>query len=155
MSAAMAYWLLKSEPSTYSIDHLKENQVDHWDGVRNYQARNNLQAMRVGELAFFYHSSAEPPGIAGVCRIVREAYPDHTQFDPESTYHDPKATVEKPRWFMPDVGFVRKFDRLIPLSELRQTPGLENMDLLNRSRLSVQKVSDEEWEIINAIAEGR
>jgi predicted RNA-binding protein with PUA-like domain len=154
MSAAMAYWLLKSEPSTFSIDDLEGNEIDHWEGVRNYTARNNLRAMRKGELAFFYHSSTEPPGIAGICRVVREAYPDHTQFDSESKYYDPKATPEKPRWFMPDVGFVRKFDRFIPLSELRETPGLETMELLNRSRLSVQKVSDEEWEIINAIAEG-
>lgn len=150
----MAYWLMKSEPDTYSIDDLERETVACWEGVRNFQARNNLRAMAVGDLAFFYHSNANPPGIAGVCRIVREAYPDDTQFDPASKYHDPKSSPEKPRWYMPDVEFVQKFPRLIPLPELRETPGLEQMDLLNRSRLSVQKVTPEEWKIITAIAEG-
>ncbi|MGZ4144770.1 MAG: EVE domain-containing protein [Actinomycetota bacterium] len=151
----MAHWLLKTEPTTFSIDHLAEKKVEHWDGVRNFQARNNLRAMKVGEQAFFYHSSTETPGIAGVCEVVREAYPDHSQFDPNSKYFDPRSTPEKPRWWMPDVGFVRKFERLVPLSELRTVPGLENMVLLNRSRLSVQPVTDGEWEIILQLAEGR
>ncbi|MGZ4212927.1 MAG: EVE domain-containing protein [Actinomycetota bacterium] len=151
----MAHWLLKTEPTTFSIDHLAEKKVEHWDGVRNFQARNNLRAMKVGEQAFFCHSSTETPGIAGVCEVVREAYPDHSQFDPNSKYFDPRSTPEKPRWWMPDVGFVRKFERLVPLSELRTVPGLENMVLLNRSRLSVQPVTDGEWEIILQLAEGR
>ncbi|MGZ4105194.1 MAG: EVE domain-containing protein [Actinomycetota bacterium] len=151
----MAHWLLKTEPTTFSIDHLAEKEVEHWDGVRNFQARNNLRAMKVGEQAFFYHSSTETPGIAGVCEVVREAYPDHSQFDPNSKYFDPRSTPEKPRWWMPDVGFVRKFERLVPLAELRTVPGLENMVLLNRSRLSVQPVTDGEWEIILQLAEGR
>jgi predicted RNA-binding protein with PUA-like domain len=148
----MAYWLLKSEPSTFGIDDLARKKVEHWDGVRNYVARNHLRAMKLGERAFFYHSSAEPPGIAGICRVVREAYPDHTQFDPSSKYFDPKATPEKPRWFMPDVEFERKFERLISLPELRQTPGLQDMVLLNSMRLSVQPVTEDEWKIINALA---
>lgn len=149
----MSFWLLKSEPDAYSIDDLAAQQVGHWDGVRNFQARNNLKAMAAGDLAFFYHSSTTPPGVAGVCRVVKEAYPDHTQFDPASKYFDPKATPEKPRWYMPDVEFVEKFPRLITLAELRETPGLEEMELLRRSRLSVQRVTDEEWKIISAIAE--
>lgn len=151
----MAHWLLKSEPVTYSIDDLAREGVASWDGVRNFQARNNLRAMKAGEKAFFYHSNAEPPGIAGVCEIVKEAYPDHTAFDPKSKYHDPRSTPERPLWWMPDVGFVEKFPRLIPLAELRETPGLGNMVLLRRgSRLSVQPVADEEWSIILDLARG-
>lgn len=149
----MAYWLMKSEPDTYSIDDLAREKVAFWEGVRNFQARNNLRAMAEGDLAFFYHSNADPPGIAGVCRIVKEAYPDDTQFDPASKYFDPKASPEKPRWYRPDVEFVRTFGRLIPLPELRTIPGLEGMELLNRSRLSVQKVTPEQWSIIVALAE--
>ena len=148
----MAHWLLKSEPTTFGIDHLKKKKVEHWDGVRNFQARNNLRAMQVGERCFFYHSNADPIGIAGICTIVRDAYPDHTQFDPSSEYFDPKSTLESPRWFMPDVGFVEKFKRIITLDELKEVPGLESMVLVNRSRLSVQPVSDQEWDIICAIA---
>ena len=149
----MAYWLLKSEPTTFSIDHLQAKGIEHWDGVRNYQARNNLRAMAVGDLCFFYHSVVDPTGIAGICEVVREAYPDHTQFDPASKYFDPKASPDKPRWFMPDVRFVRRFDRVVTLKELRTVPGLENMVLLNRGRLSVQPVTEEEWNIINSLAE--
>lgn len=150
----MAYWLMKSEPSAYSIEDLQREGVGTWEGVRNFQARNNLRAMRLGEQAFFYHSSTDPPGIAGVCEIAREAYPDDTQFDPASDYFDPRATPDKPRWYRPDVRFVRRFDRLIPLAELRATPGLEDMALLRRARLSVQPVGEQEWKIITAIAEG-
>jgi predicted RNA-binding protein with PUA-like domain len=149
----MAYWLLKSEPESFSIDDLRRVKVEHWDGVRNYVARNNLRAMKKGELAFFYHSNAKPPGIAGICAIEREAYPDHTAFDPSSKYFDPKSSPEKPRWFMPDVRFVEKFGSLIPLDELRATPGLGEMALFTTRRLSVQPVTDEEWEIITALAE--
>ena len=149
-----SYWLLKSEPGSYSIDDLQREGVACWDGVRNYMARNNLMAMQIGDLGFFHHSSADPPGIAGICEVVRESYPDHTQFDPESKYFDPKATPDNPRWFMPDVRFVRKFERLISISEVRQTPGLEDMMLVQRgSRLSVQPVRDSEWEIICDLAE--
>ncbi|HVL33178.1 MAG TPA: EVE domain-containing protein [Actinomycetota bacterium] len=149
----MAYWLLKTEPSTFSIDDLARKEVEHWDGVRNFQARNNLRAMKVGERAFFYHSSTDPAGIAGICEVVREAYPDDSQFDPQSKYYDPKSSPDRPRWYMPDVRFVSKFERFVPLADLRQTPGLEDMVLLNRSRLSVQPVSEEHWKIINALAE--
>lgn len=150
----MAYWLLKSEPESYSIDDLARETVASWDGVRNYAARNHLMAMKVGDLGFFYHSGANPPGVAGVCEIVREHYPDHTQFDPSSRYFDPKATPDKPRWFMPDVAFVRKFDHVVGLPTIRRTPGLQDMELIRLSRLSVTAVSEKEWEIISDLAEG-
>ena len=149
----MAHWLLKTEPSTFSIDDLEKRSVEHWDGVRNYVARNNLRAMKLDEEAFFYHSSTEDKGIVGICKVVREAYPDDSQFDPNSKYFDPKSKPEDPRWWMPDVGFVRKFPRLISLAELRTVPGLEEMVLLSRARLSVQPVRDDEWEIIVHLAE--
>ena len=149
----MAHWLLKTEPSTFSIDDLEKKSVEHWDGVRNFMARNNLRAMKLNEEAFFYHSSTEDKGIVGVCKVVREAYPDDSQFDPNSKYFDPRSTPDDPRWWMPDVGFVRKFPRLVSLAELRTVPGLEEMVLLNRSRLSVQPVRDDEWEIIVQLAE--
>ena len=149
----MAHWLLKTEPEAFSIDDLERLGVAPWDGVRAYMARNNLMAMKVGELAFFYHSSCDPPGVVGICEVVREAYPDHTAWDPESPYYDPRSDPAKPRWFMPDVKFVEKFSRMIPIAELRETPGLEMMTLLQRGmRLSVQPVRDDEWEIITSIA---
>ncbi|MGH2795240.1 MAG: EVE domain-containing protein, partial [Actinomycetota bacterium] len=119
----MAHWLMKTEPEAFSIDDLERLDVAPWDGVRSYMARANLVAMRVGELAFFYHSSCDPPGVVGICEIVREAYPDHTAWDPEGKYFDPRSNPEKPRWFMPDVKFVERFPRMITLSELRETPG--------------------------------
>jgi len=150
----MAYWLVKSEPGTFSIDDLERKGVEHWDGVRSYMARNNLMAMKVGDLALFHHSSADPPGVAGICEVVREAYPDHTQFDPESKYFDPKATPEDPRWFMPDMKFVRKFPRFVPIKEIRETPGLQDMALVQRGmRLSVQPVTEKEWQIVCDLGE--
>lgn len=151
----MAYWLLKSEPDTFSIDHLQAKKVEHWDGVRNYSARNNLMAMKKGEFGFFYHSSCDPPGVAGVVKIAREAYVDDSQFDPTSKYYDAKAKPEKPRWYMPDVRFVKRFPRLVTLAEIKATPGLQDMALVKAFRLSVQPVTDEEWNIITALAEGR
>lgn len=148
----MKYWLMKSEPETFSIEDLAQRpqQTEHWDGVRNYQARNMMRdQMRKGDLVFFYHSNCQPPGIAGIAEVVREAYPDFTAFDPESQYYDPKSTREKPRWFMVDVRFKEKFKRLISLDELRQYPELANMRLLQKgNRLSVMEVSKAEWEFI-------
>lgn len=150
----MAYWLLKTEPDTFSIDDLKRKKVEHWDGVRNYSARNNLMAMKVGEFGFFYHSSCDPPGVAGVVRVVREAYVDESQFDPESKYYDARSKPEKPRWYMPDVKYVKKFPRLVTLAEIKATPGLQDMAVVRSFRLSVQPVTEQEWEIITALAEG-
>lgn len=148
----MRYWLMKSEPDTFSIDHLRQRpkQTEHWDGVRNYQARNMLRdEMKKGDQAFFYHSSCEEPGIVGIVDIVREAYPDFTAFDPESPYYDPKSTPETPRWYMVDVRFRRKLDRNISLAELKQQDALAGFSLLRRgNRLSILPVSEEEWRFI-------
>lgn len=148
----MRYWLMKSEPSEYSIDDLARDGVVPWFGVRNYQARNFMRdQMRPGDLAFFYHSSCAEPGIAGICRVSKAAYPDATQFDPTSKYFDPKATPENPRWFNVEVSFVRK-TRLLPLSELRAHPELAHMRILQRgNRLSITPVDPREWAFIERL----
>jgi predicted RNA-binding protein with PUA-like domain len=149
----MNYWLMKTEPEAFSIDDLEKRQRESWDGVRSYQARNNMMAMKAGDRAFFYHSSTDVIGVAGVCEIVREAYPDHTAWDPQSKYFDPKSSPEKPTWHMVDVGFVEKFPRIITLAEIKATPGLETMFVTRRgARLSVQPVSAEEWDIVMSLA---
>jgi predicted RNA-binding protein with PUA-like domain len=149
----MRNWLMKSEPETFSIDHLAAKGREHWDGVRNYQARNNMRAMAGGDLAFFYHSSAEVTGVAGIARVAREAYPDHTAWDPMSKYFDPKSPESKPVWFMVDVEFVEKFPRVVTLAELKTTPGLETMAVTQRgSRLSITPVTEAEWEIVCRLA---
>jgi predicted RNA-binding protein with PUA-like domain len=146
------YWLLKSEPSAYGIEDLakESGQTTHWDGIRNYQARNIMRdEMEPGQLAFFYHSNAPETGVVGIVEIVRSAYPDHTAFDPKSKYHDPKSNPDDPRWLMVDVRLRETFPRTITLQELRDVPGLDDMMLLRRgARLSIQPVSPEEWEII-------
>jgi predicted RNA-binding protein with PUA-like domain len=143
------HWLIKSEPNVYSIDDLARDGSTFWNGVRNYQARNFMRDdVREGDLVLFYHSNANPPGVAGIARVSRGGYPDPTARDPKSDYFDPKASEEDPRWFMMDVAFQEKFARLVPLDELRGTPGLEQMPLTNRSRLSVQPVTPEEFAIV-------
>ena len=145
----MAYWLTKTEPSVYSIDDLKKDKTTPWDEVRNYQARNNLRAMKKGDHIFIYHSNADPPGIAGIAKVVKEAYPDASQFDSRSRYFDEKATKENPRWFSPDIQFVKKFREPLPLHEIKSDKKLANMVLVQRgSRLSVQPVSKAEFEYI-------
>lgn len=148
----MAYWLMKSEPEEVSIDDLQQRGSVPWFGVRNYQARNFMRdAMRIGDLAFFYHSSCAEPGIAGVCEVCAPAHPDETQFDPASRYFDPKASPDNPRWLCVDVKFVRK-TRLLALAEMRHTPELAGMQLLQRgSRLSITPVTDEEWRHISGL----
>jgi predicted RNA-binding protein with PUA-like domain len=147
----MHYWLMKSEPDAFGIEDLKARpgQTEHWDGVRNYQARNLLREMQRGDQAFFYHSSCAEPGIAGIVQIARDAYPDHTAFDPESKYYDPKSKPEKPLWYMVDVKFVRELAHPITLRELKAHPSLAGMRLLQRgNRLSVMPVSADEWRFI-------
>lgn len=147
----MNYWLIKTEPNTYSWDDLKNlpNQTDHWEGVRNYKARNLMRSMEKGDKAFFYHSVVQPMSIMGVVEVVREAYPDHTQFDPKSKYYDPKSPKDNPRWFMVDVQYKSNFDPPITRDELKEISGLEKMVLLKKgTRLSVQPVTAEEWKII-------
>lgn len=150
----MQYWLMKSEPDVYGIDDLERDGSTFWEGVRNYQARNLMRSMKVGDGVFFYHSVAQPPGIAGIARVCREAYPDPTQFEPEAKYYDPKSSPDDPRWDVVDVEFVRKLDHLIPLADLRANPDLEGMALLRKfQRLSVQPVSAEHWKVICKLAE--
>ncbi len=152
------YWLLKSEPDVFSIDDLGRaaKQTTHWDGVRNYQARNTLRdAMKLGDLVLFYHSNAKPPGIAGTARVVREGYPDHTAWDPNNDHFDPKSDPKHPTWMMVDIQLVKKFPREISLPELREIPTLTDMVLLRRgSRLSVQPVTSSEYAAIMAAARG-
>ncbi len=150
----MQYWLMKSEPDEVSIDDLEAatDQRVAWFGVRNYQARNFMRdAMQVGDLAFFYHSSCPEPGIAGICEVCSEPYPDETQFATVNRYFDPKSKPENPRWWLRDVRFVKK-TRLVALSELRIHPELANMRLLARgNRLSIMPVTAEEWAFINRL----
>ena len=149
----MRYWLMKSEPEAFSIDDLKRLKRDAWSGVRNYQARNHMKAMEVGDPVLFYHSSAETIGVAGLAKVVAKAHPDPTQFDRTSPYFDPKATEAKPIWECVDVGFVRKFARILTLGELRGVKALKDMILLQRgSRLSVQPVTAKEYEAIVKLA---
>ena len=150
----MAYWLLKSEPGVYSIDDLEREGKTLWEGVRNYQARNLLRdELAVGDEVLFYHSNATPPGVAGIAKVIRAGYPDPFAFQEGHKYFDPKSDPKAPRWYVVDVGFVRRFPRIIGLPELRETPGLEDMMLLRKgSRLSVQPVTPQEWNIILSLA---
>ena len=141
---------MKTEPEDFSIDHLARRKREPWTGVRNYQARNFMRdGMRDGDEVFIYHSNCAEPGIAGIARVADQAYPDPTQFKKSSKYFDPKSKLDAPRWWMIDVAFVRKLDRLIPLAELKERPELEGMPLLARgSRLSVQPVARSFWRFI-------
>lgn len=150
----MRYWLMKSEPDVYSIGDLARDGRTMWDGVRNYQARNFMRDdMKLGDRVLYYHSNAKPPGVAGIAEIVREAYPDPTQFDPDSKYYDPKATPDAPRWFLVDVGFVEAFAEEVPLDALKADTALDGMEVTRRgSRLSVQPVSEEHYNRVLALA---
>lgn len=146
------YWLLKTEPTSFSFDDLwaAPSRTTFWDGVRNFQARNTIRDdMKPGDLAFIYHSSCEPAGIAGTAEVVRGGYPDHTAFDPDDPHFDPKSRLESPTWYMVDIKAVRRIAPILALGDLRTVKGLEKMVLLQRgSRLSVQPVTEAEWTII-------
>ena len=146
----MQFWLMKSEPETYSIDDLKEFQTDHWDGIRNYQVRNFFRdQMKIGDKAFFYHSNCKEPGIVGLMEIASEAYPDHTAFDSKEKYFDAKSDPDNPRWLMLDVNYIRHTKRNITLSELRDHSSIKEMRLLQKgNRLSVIPMTKKEWEYI-------
>lgn len=146
----MAYWLFKTEPDTFSIDTLRVQNVACWEGVRNYQARNMLRdEVKVGDEVLIYHSSCKKIGVAGIAKVVKGAYPDHFQFDPESPYFDSKSDSSNPRWIMVDIEFVRKTSRIISLAEMKAMPELENMPLVKRgNRLSIMPVSEPEWQTI-------
>ena len=148
----MNYWLMKSEPSTFGIDHLMKlsKQTDHWDGVRNYQARNMMRDdMKKGDLVFFYHSNCQVPGIVGIMEVVKEGYPDLTGLDPESKYYDPKSTTDNPRWYHVDVKYKKKFNEVISLNALRNDPTLSSMLILRKgNRLSITPVTAKEWQAV-------
>ncbi|MGR9117617.1 MAG: EVE domain-containing protein [Gammaproteobacteria bacterium] len=152
----MNYWLMKSEPNEFGIDDLfdKPGQTEHWDGVRNYQARNMMRdEMKLGDQVFFYHSNCDEPGIVGIMEIAREGYPDFLAFDPNDKHYDPKSTPDNPRWFMVDVRYVEKLPRTITLKELKQHPELEGLALVRRgNRLSIMPVSKRQWDFILSLA---
>lgn len=152
---ARRYWLMKSEPTVFSIEDLERapKQTTCWDGVRNYQARNFMREMAVGDQVLFYHSNADPPAIVGIAEVVRTAYPDPTAFDPRDAHYDPKSTRDKPIWDMVDIRLVRIFPAPLPLDRLRREPRLRRMDLLRKgSRLSVQPVRPSEWDAVLDLA---
>lgn len=151
----MKYWLMKSEPDVYSISHLKKKKKDLWDGVRNYQARNfMMKDMSAGDMVLFYHSSTQPPGVAGLAKITKEAVPDPSQFNKKSKYYDEKSTKEKPRWHCVEVGYVKTFPNYVPLEEIRNKKSLEKMLLIKKGmRLSIQPVSKKEYDIICKMGE--
>ncbi len=144
----MQYWLMKSEPEVYGIDHLKRDGETAWEGVRNYQARNSMMNdMRIGDQVLFYHSNAEPPGVAGLASVCSAAHPDMSGFNKKSDHFEPKATKDKPIWFCVDVKFVKKFSKVISLEEIRKNPKLQTMRILQKgSRLSITPVSKQEFE---------
>ncbi|MFT3921627.1 MAG: EVE domain-containing protein [Myxococcales bacterium] len=147
------FWLMKSEPDVYSIDDLKKADRGTWEGVRNYQARNHMRNMQLGDLAFFYHSSVIPPGVVGLMRIGREAYVDETQFDPKSPYYDDKSKPEAPRWDRVDVEFVEKFPEFVTLDQLKSDPKCQEMLVIKRGmRLSVQPVQAGEFNHVLRLA---
>ena len=151
----MAYWLIKSNPSCFSIKDLKGAGTEMWDGVRNYRARNFMRDdMQVGDKAFFYHSSAKPSGVAGIVTISQAGYPDITQFHPEHRHYDPKATAENPRWYMVDVTFNQAFNNILPLSELKFLPALEDSLLLRKGceQLTIIPLEPKHWYAIMDIA---
>jgi predicted RNA-binding protein with PUA-like domain len=145
------YWLVKSEPGTFSFDDLlaRPNRTTFWDGVRNYTARNFMRhGMKLGDLVFFYHSNASPSAIIGICEVVKEGYPDQAAFDPESPYHDPDSDPANPTWFMVDLRAMKALPRPVPLDELRKQKPLAGMALLRIARLSVSPVRADEWKAI-------
>ncbi len=144
------FWLMKSEPDAFSFEDLKKKKTEPWSGVRNYQARNFMRDdMKVGDMIFFYHSSCEIPGIAGIASVASAPYPDPTQFEKKSEYFDPKATKDNPRWFLVDVKFEKDIKRHLPLNELKEEPALKQMRLLQKgNRLSILPVTPEEYETI-------
>ena len=144
----MRYWLMKSEPEVFGIAELRRRRTTPWDGVRNYQARNHMRAMEVGDQVLFYHSNAKPSGVAGLAEVSRQAFPDHTSWDPSSPYFDPKSTPDTPRWWMVELRFIAEFPQVIALDDLRHIPDLVGMELFRRSRLSVQTVEPQHYAVI-------
>ena len=148
----MKYWLVKSEPDAFSIDDLANmpKKTEHWDGVRNYQARNMMRdEMKKGDQVFFYHSNCKEPGIVGIAKVVKEGYPDFTAFEAKNKYYDPKSSPQNPRWYMVDIKLVRKLKRTIALQELKNHKKLSDMTLLRKgNRLSVMPIDKKHWDYI-------
>ena len=143
------YWLFKTEPHAFSFDQLEKDRTTPWSGVRNFQARNNMLEMKIGDLGLFYHSSIAEPAAVGICKVVKEAYPDFTAFEKGGEYYDPRSTPQKPLWQMVDVEFVERFADPVTLARMRAEPRLVGMQLLRKgSRLSVQPVMPHEWKIV-------
>lgn len=149
----MTYWLMKSEPGCYSIAQLKKDRRTCWDGVRNYQARNFMREMQVGDGVLFYHSNCSVPGVVGLAKVVKRAYPDHTAFDAKDPHFDPKSDPANPRWDMVDIGYVESFAGTISLPDLRAQAALSDMLILRKgNRLSVTPISDDEWQCVVLMA---
>lgn len=148
---------MKSEPEAFSIDDLEKQGFTHWDGIRNYQARNTMRDdMKVGDGVLFYHSNSKPPGVVGIAKVSKESYPDHTAFDTKSNYYDSKSDAGSPRWMMVDIEYVSTFKRMVSLDELKQVPGLEQMLVIKKGmRLSVQEVSKDEFQIVKKLGQSK
>ena len=147
------YWLMKSEPSVFSIDALARDGKTHWDGVRNFQARNFMQSMKLGDKILFYHSNADEIGVAGIAEVCKEAYPDFSAWDPKDKHFDPKTKKDAPTWMMVDIAFVEKFPRVVTLQEIKESPELDGMTVAQKgSRLSVQSVSEGHFKTICKMA---
>ena len=152
---AKQYWLMKSEPHVYSIEDLEKDGSTCWEGVRNYKARNNMRSMKTGDEVLYYHSNAKPPGVVGIARVCKEAYPDYYAFDEDSNYFDSKSSPDNPRWWMVDVEFVSKIknvDEPLGLSEIKSDPKLADMELIRYGRLSVQSVKKLEFDYVKKLA---
>lgn len=149
------YWIFKSEPNVFSIDDLERDQTTYWDGVRNYEARNYLRdKIKKGDIVLFYHSNCKAPGIYGICEVVKEGYPDFTQFDSSNKYFDPDSKKDNPTWFMVDIKFIKKLKRAITLDEMKKNPKLEKMRLLKKgNRLSIIPIHQREYEEIIKMSE--
>ena len=149
---AKRYWLMKSEPDVYSIDDLERDGSTCWEGVRNYKARNNMRDMSLGDDVLYYHSNATPPGVVGIARVCREAYPDHYAFEKGHKYFDAKSDPAKPRWWMVDVEFVAKAEASVPLPDIKADASLADMELVRYGRLSVQSVKKAEFDRVKKLA---
>lgn len=153
----MGYWLFKTEPDAFSVDDLaaKPQQTEHWDGIRNYQARNFMRdQIKLGDQVFIYHSSCKDVGIVGLAEVVKEGYVDHTQFDPEAKYYDPKSSSDNPRWYMVDIQLKQKFLHLLPLKQIKQMSGVSDIGLVKKGhRLSVMPVNEVEFNLLKAECE--
>jgi len=156
VSRARKYWLMKSEPDVYSIDDMEKAGTGEWEGVRNYQARNFMRAMKEGDLVLFYHSNAKPPGVVGVVEVVGEAHPDATQFDPKSPYYDARVKKDEPRWDVVDVAHVETFAETVSLATLKDTKALDGMLILRKgNRLSVTPVDKKHFKAVLKLAKAK